>query len=224
MAALDLEEQEQLSAIKAWWNAWGSLITWAVIAVSASLIGYQAWNWYQRDQSVKASAVFDVLQEAAMAGDLKKTREAAGELTEHYAGSTYASLGAMLSAKVHASNGDTKTARAQLEWVKSNASEEVLRDLGRLRLAYVLIEEQAFDDADKLLAGKVDPALEARFLEARGDVLLLRDKREEARALYQSALARIDDNAKAGGALAQAAPQGYRNVIEIKLDAVGGKQ
>jgi predicted negative regulator of RcsB-dependent stress response len=224
MAALDLEEQEQLSAIKAWWNAWGNLITWAVIAVSASLIGYQAWNWYHRDQSVKASAVYDALQEAAIAGDLKKTREAAGELTEHYGSSPYASLGAMLSAKVHIDNGDPKTAQAQLDWVKSNASDDVLRDLARLRLAYVLIEEQSFDDAEKMLEGKSEPSLEARFLEARGDIMLMRNKREEARTAYQAALAKMDENAKSGGAAAQFSQQGYRNVIEIKLDAVGGPQ
>lgn len=224
MAALDLEEQEQLSSIKAWWSAWGNIITWTVIAVSASLIGYQAWNWYARDQSVKASAVFDALQDAAMAGDLKKTRETAGELTEHYGKSPYASLGALLAAKLHVDNGDTKTARAQLEWVKQNASEDMLRDLARLRLAYVLIEEQAFDEATKLLDGKTDPSLEARFLEARGDILLMSEKRADARTAYQSALAKFDENERAGGAAAAAMPQSYRSVIEVKLDAVGGPQ
>lgn len=222
MAALDLEEQEQLSSIKAWWNAWGNLITWGVIAVSASLIGVQAWNWYNRDQAVKASVVFDALQEAAQAGDLKKTREAAGELTSHYGASQYASMGALISAKLHAEGGDTKTARAELEWVRANAPDDMLRDLARLRLAYVLLEEQSFDDAEKMLDGKTAQTLEARFLEARGDILLMRDKRDDARTAYQAALAKIDDMAKsdATGGAATA----YRNVIEIKLDAVGGKQ
>lgn len=224
MAALDLEEQEQLSAIKAWWNQWGNAITWVVIAISAAIIGQQAWGWYNRDQSVKASAVFDTLQEAALAGDLKKTREAAGELTEHYGSSPYAALGALLSAKVHVENSDTKTARAQLEWVKDKAPEDMLRDLARLRLAYVMIEEQAFDDAAKLLDGKAEASLEARFLEARGDLHLMRDQRDEARAAYQSALTKLDDMIKAEGEAASLAQQGYRNVIEIKLDAVGGKQ
>jgi predicted negative regulator of RcsB-dependent stress response len=222
MAALDLEEQEQLSSIKAWWNAWGNLITWGVIAVSASLIGVQAWNWYNRDQAVKASVVFDALQEAAQTGDLKKTREAAGELTSRYGASQYASMGALISAKLHGEGGDTKTARAELEWVRANAPDDMLRDLARLRLAYVLLEEQSFDDAEKMLDGKVAPTLEARFLEARGDILLMRDKRDDARAAYQSALAKIDDMAKADATGGSAT--GYRNVIEIKLDAVGGKQ
>ncbi len=224
MAALDLEEQEQLSSIKAWWSAWGNLITWGVIAVAASLIAVQAWNWYNRDQAVKASVVFDALQEAAQAGDLKKTREAAGELTSHYGTSQYASMGALISAKLHADGGDTKTARAELEWVKANAPDDMVRDLARLRLAYVLLEEQSFDDAEKMLDGKVDPTLEARFLEARGDISLMRDKRDEARTAYQAALTKIEDTAKADGAASGAASQAYRNVIEIKLDAVGGKQ
>ncbi|EGK72923.1 MAG: tetratricopeptide repeat protein [Methyloversatilis sp.] len=224
MAALDLEEQEQLSAIKSWWNQWGNAITWLVIAVSAVIIGQQGWNWYQRDQSVKASGIYDVLQEAALGGDLKKTREAAAELTEHFPGTQYAALGALLSAKVHAENNDTQTARAQLEWVKDKASEDVVRDLARLRLAYVLIEEQKFDDAAKLLDGKAEASLEARFLEARGDLHLMRDQRDEARTAYQAALTRIDESIKAGGDAARIAQQGIRSVVEIKLDAVGGKQ
>ena len=100
----------------------------------------------------------------------------------------------------------------------------MLRDLARLRLAYVLIEEQAFDEATKLLDGKTDPSLEARFLEARGDILLMSEKRAEARTAYQSALARFDENVRAGGAAAAAMPQSYRSVIEVKLDAVGGPQ
>lgn len=224
MAALDLEEQEQLSAIKAWWNQWGNLITWAVIAVSVAVIGMQGWNMYSRSQSAKASAVYDALQEAALGGDLKKTREAAGELIEHYGSSQYAALGALLSAKVHVEKGDTKTASAQLEWVKDKAADPVMQDLARLRLAYVMIEEQAFDDAAKLLDGKVDPALAARFMEARGDIHLMRDQRNEARDAYQSALTALDEQIKAGDEVSTLAMRSYRNVVEIKLDAVGGKQ
>lgn len=224
MAALDLEEQEQLSAIKAWWNQWGNLITWGVIAVSVSIVGMQAWNWYNRDQAAKASAIYSALQESALAGDLKKMREAAGELTERYGSSQYASLGALLSARVHVDKGDTKTARAQLEWVKDNGSDAVVKDLARLRLAYVMIEEQAFDEALKLLEGKSDPTLDARFLEARGDVHLMREQPEEARKAYQSALDRLDEQIKAGDEVTTLAQQSYRNIVEIKLDAVGGKQ
>ncbi len=52
----------------------------------------------------------------------------------------------------------------------------------------------------------------------------MRDQRDEARAAYQSALTKLDDMIKAEGEAASLAQQGYRNVIEIKLDAVGGKQ
>ena len=38
---LDLEEQEQLDALKHFWKQWGNLITWALIVV---LGAYTAWN------------------------------------------------------------------------------------------------------------------------------------------------------------------------------------
>ena len=47
MAVYDLEEQEQISELKAWWTQYGNfVVTLAVVAALAS-VGWQAWNWYQ---------------------------------------------------------------------------------------------------------------------------------------------------------------------------------
>ena len=54
---LDLQEQEQLDELKAFWKRWGSAITWVLIAVLAAFAGWNGWNWYQREQAVKAGAL-----------------------------------------------------------------------------------------------------------------------------------------------------------------------
>ena len=62
--SLDLQEQEQLDSLKAFWQRWGNLLTWGVIAVLAGFAAWNGWNWYQRDQAVKAAALFDELDRA----------------------------------------------------------------------------------------------------------------------------------------------------------------
>jgi predicted negative regulator of RcsB-dependent stress response len=51
-SALDLQEQEQLDNLKAFWNQYGNLITWTLLtlALLAGFAGWNGWNWYQRDQ------------------------------------------------------------------------------------------------------------------------------------------------------------------------------
>ena len=65
---LDLEEQEQLDQLKAFWKQYGNLVTWALIVLLGAYAAWNGWNWYQRDQSVKAGAMFDELDAAARLG------------------------------------------------------------------------------------------------------------------------------------------------------------
>ena len=56
MSTYDLEEQEQLAELKAFWKQYGNLIVLAVAAAVAIFAGYRAWHWYQGSQSTQASA------------------------------------------------------------------------------------------------------------------------------------------------------------------------
>jgi predicted negative regulator of RcsB-dependent stress response len=57
--ALDLEEQEQLDQIKHFWNKWGNLISWLLIAVLGSYAAWNGYQYWQRDQAAKAAVLFD---------------------------------------------------------------------------------------------------------------------------------------------------------------------
>jgi predicted negative regulator of RcsB-dependent stress response len=142
MAAYDLEEQEQLAEIKAWWKQYGNLVTGIVIAASIGVLAWQGWNWYQRNQAAQASAVYSVLQRAVLERDTQKTKVAAGELVEKYGATVYAQLGALTAAKALYESGDRKSAQAQLSWIAENGKDEI-KDLGRLRLAAVLLDEKS---------------------------------------------------------------------------------
>jgi predicted negative regulator of RcsB-dependent stress response len=209
--ALDLEEQEQVAELKAWWKQHGNLIVSVILAAAIAFAGWQGWRWYNASQAAQAAAVFDTLVKAAQGGDAKALRDSAGTLIESYPRTMYATMGALVAARFHFDRNDAKSARAQLEWVVEKAPTEDFRDIARLRLAAVLLDEKAYDEALKLLEAKHSPAYESQFAALRGDVLVAKNQPAEARAAYKLALE------KAGG------EQGaFRESVRMRLEALGG--
>ncbi|KXB32109.1 hypothetical protein AT959_03360 [Dechloromonas denitrificans] len=209
MAHYDLEEQEQIDTLKTWWKMYGNLVTGVVVAASIGVIGWQGWNWHQRSQSAQAAAIYGVLEQAVATSDAQKVKAAAGELAEKFGRTNYASLGALVAAKQSFEAGDLKTAKAQLAWAAENAKDE-LKDLARLRLAAVQLDEKAYDEALKQLDAAHAPAFDVRFLELKGDVLSAQGKKPEARAAYKGALEKGEGK-----------PGPSRELLQQKLDGLG---
>jgi predicted negative regulator of RcsB-dependent stress response len=209
--ALDLEEQEQVAELKAWWKQHGNLIVSAVLAAALAFAGWQGWRWYNASQAGQAAGLFDALVKGAQTGDPKALRDAAGSLIESYPRTLYASMGALVAARFHFDRNDLKSAKAQLQWVVENAPSDELRDLARLRLAAILLDEKAHDEALKLLDAAHGPAFDSQYAALRGDVLVAKKQPAEAKAAYQLAL---DKAGREQGA--------FRESVRMRLDALGG--
>ena len=50
----DLEEQEQLAAIKAWWNQYGKLVIVTVVGGLLVVGGIRGWHYYRNTQAASA--------------------------------------------------------------------------------------------------------------------------------------------------------------------------
>ncbi len=224
MATYDLEEQEQLAELKAWWRQYGNLVVSILTAAAIGVIAWQGWHWYQRNQSAQASMVYVVLQKSALEKDTQRIKAATGELLEKFGNTTYAPLGALIAAKAMFDAGDVKTAKAQLLWVVEHGEDE-LRDLARLRLASVLLDEKVYAEALKQLDGSFNPAFAVRFAESRGDIFNAQGKFPEARSAYQAALAKLDESDKSGkgkNSLQDRQANGpYREMLQQKYDSLG---
>jgi predicted negative regulator of RcsB-dependent stress response len=208
MSTYDLEEQEQLAALKAWWKDHGGAIVLGATLVCAAIGAWSGWTWYQRSQAAQAAGLYDTLQKAARANDPKTAREAAGAILENFPRSVYAPLAALVSAKIHFQAGDLKTARAQLQWVVEHAKSDEIRSIAALRLASVLLDDNEPDAALKILEAKPHSSFEALYASQRGDILATQRKRSEASAAYKAALE------KAG-------PGPLRDALRLKLEALG---
>ncbi len=204
---LDLEEQEQLDQLKAFWNRYGNLITWVLTLVLLAFAGWTGWGWWQREQATKATALYDALEAAEKAGEAEKADRAFADLKDRYPRTTYAALGALLAAKLQFDKGQADKAQATLAWVAENGVE--YRELAKLRLAGLQIDAKQYDAAAKTLDGITAPDYAALVADRRGDIAVLQNKPEVAKAEYAKAYAGLDKQLE------------YLKLIDAKMSSLG---
>ena len=209
--AYDLEEQEQIATLKSWWNQHGNLVTIVATAALLTIAGIQGWRYYRHHQSVAAVTLYEQMERAERGADYKKVRDIAAQIVDKYGSTPYAIMAALASAKAAFTSGDLAAAKAQLNWVMEHGREAEIKDLARLRLAGVLLDEKKYDEALNLLEGKPVESMTGLYADLKGDILAAQGKIAEARNAYQLAL----DKSESGST--------YRAVIQLKLDALGEK-
>lgn len=206
---LDLEEQEQLDELKHFWKQYGHVITWILIAVMG---GYAAWNGYQywqKQQSAKAAALFDEVERASASGDPAKLERAWGEMKDRFPSTTYAAQSALLAGKTLQQNEKLDAASAALKWAAENASDDASAQLARLRLANLQIQQKAYEEASKTLSKPFSPAFAGLAADIQGDLLMAQNKSQEAVKAYTDAWSKLETNNE------------YRRLVQAKLNALG---
>ncbi len=205
---LDLQEQEQVDALKAYWARYGNLIMWAVTLLLALFAGYNYWMKLQRDKSSAASTMYGELKTAADAGDAKRAAQIFGDMQSKAPRTTFAQLGALLLAKTQADTGDAANATANLQWVADNGNDENAA-VAHMRLAGLLADSKKYDAALKQLA-LVKPASFAPLVsDRRGDIELAQGQDDAATKAYKVAYDGLPAAAQ------------YRILVEAKLTRLG---
>ena len=210
MSMIDLHEQEQVDALKAWWkdnNKW--LIAVLLIAIAAYAAIY-FWKKYQNDQAVEASTLYAEVLKQVASNDPKRINDSVAVLVAKYSGTAYAPRAQLLAVQANMQAKDLKLAKSQLEWVIAHAGESGLQDTARLKLSSMLLDEKDYTAAMKLLDATHAEAFVGLYADLKGDVLAAQGKTEEARAAYQLALDKMESKSA------------YRNLIQLKLDGLGG--
>jgi predicted negative regulator of RcsB-dependent stress response len=207
--ALDLDEQEQLDQLKHFWNTWGNLISWVLIAVLGS---YAAWNGYQyweRSQAAKAAALYDEVERAVSSGDLARVERSLADMKDKFGRTQFAQQSALLAAKTLQAQGKSEAAREALTWVVTGAKDPAYRDIARLRLVALMLEAKAYDDALKQLGSEFTPEMSGLAADLRGDVLQAKGQSADAVSAYQLAWSKLADMPD------------YRRLVQAKLNALG---
>jgi len=209
MALYDLQEQDQIDDLKAWWTRYGGTVTVALVLGCLVIAGVQGWRWYAGKRAENASVLYGAVSEAARTRDTAKAKDAIAQITDRYASTAYAPRAALLYAKMLYDAGDRNGAKAQYAWVVEHAPEEEVKAIGRYRLAQVQIDDKQYDAALATLDAKHPASFDGMFADLRGDALAAAGRVADARSAYESALAKLD------------AKSPYRNFVQVKHDALG---
>lgn len=208
--ALDLEEQEKLDELKAWWRQNAKWIITGVTVFLLAVAGWRGWQTWTHKQALEASQLFERAVQAAMMNDVKAVREITSQIMENYGRTAYATPAAWLAGQVNHGSGDLKSAGAQYAYALDKARDASVKQLARLRLAAIRLENKDLAGALALLQEPHDAAFAGLYAHLKGDVLVEQGKTEEARAAYQEALKKLGDKSA------------LTPLVEIKLDALGG--
>lgn len=208
--AYDLQEQEELEGLKAFWERYGNLLLGVITIVLLAIAAWLGWQRWQASQAAQAAQAYGQLEAVIQTKDMARIKEAAGEVFEKYGGTVYGQMAALLAAKAYVDAGDLKGARAPLQWAADHARDEEFREIARIRLAGVMLDEKAYDEALKVLSADSSKRFAGLVADRRGDVLTAQGKTNEARAAYKDALDKLDPTSP------------VRRLVEAKLDGLGG--
>ena len=205
------DEQESIESFKAWWGQWGNAATWVVLIVLLALAAWNGWNFWQRRQAAEAAVLYDQVQQAANSGDKAMLTRVASDMEDRFGGTAYAQMTALGVAKALYMAGDTASAKAQLQWAADHAKDDEFRQVAKLRLASLLLDEKAYDQGLALIPQPDSGPFKGIVADGRGDLLAAAGKRDDARVAYKLAL---DSLPKSDAS--------ERQLIQFKLDALGG--
>lgn len=209
MATLDMREQEQIDVFKTWWKDNGKWIFLALVLVIAGAAAVQGWYVYKGKQEVAAATLFADLGKQVQSNDPRRINDVAAVMMEKYASSGYATRAALLAAQVNIRAKDMARAKIQLQWAIEHAQEATLKDVARLKLASLLLDEKDYAGAIAQLDAAHPEAFNGLYADLKGDVLSAQGKVVEARVAYREAYTKTDGNSV------------YRNLIQMKLDGLG---
>lgn len=176
------EDQEQLDAIKKWWQENRIAILGGIAAVAVGFFGYNFWESSKNQKTLEASQQYQVYQAASF-----EDKTAALEtLQEQFSSESYAALASLSSASEAVALGDLEQAETTLRWVSENATEE-LKGLADIRLAKVLWQLDKVNQALTVL-DNVDSAYQALASELKGDIFSSQSQWSDAVIAYENAI------------------------------------
>ena len=206
---LDLEEQEQLDELKHFWKQYGDWITWSLIVVFGAVAAWNGYQYWQGRQATQAAVMYDEVERAAQSGDMARLDRSLADMKDRFASTTYAQQAGLLAARTYQDKGNIDASRAALGWVADKASDPAYQAVAKLRLAGLLLETKAYDEALKMLAGAFSREFAPLAADRRGDIFAAQGKVTEARAEYESAYKGLDEQVE------------YHRLVEVKLNAMG---
>lgn len=196
-------DEEQIEALKRWWDENGTLVIAGIVLVLAVLFGSRYWQSSQSSMAEAASDIYTQMTEVVQSNldleiddmELAEALNLHTELKNNFANSVYSRYSALLMARLYVQRNELGEAAAELQWIMDNPGLGFLNSIddemaltARSRLARVILAQGNAEAALQLL-NEVEPGTFAgTFAEIEGDAYVALGRIQEAIEAYQNAL------------------------------------
>lgn len=186
-----LTEQEQIQQLKNWVKNYGFTVLLGIAIALLISSGWRFWQTRENKTLTHASEIYDRMLMMRSQNDTEGAEVQAQKLLARYAKTPYSQMAAMLLARDAVLQKDYSKAKQQLHWVIEHSDNASMREIARIRIARILINEKEADAALNLLNKIEDHHYIGLIDEVRGDAYLLKNDRKAAHDAYQLALKEI---------------------------------
>lgn len=180
-------EEQQVEAIKKWFNTHGNTLSWIVIVILSAGLAVKYWMHHKDVVHRQASDSYSMLLFAMDNKDDVTIKTQADNLLKDYPASVYATFAAFTLANEAIRINDFETAAHQLEWAMEHSKQADFRALARVRLMRLFMAEDKLPQALALYDEEKAKAYLPIMMELKGDILLKQNDRNGAQAAYEKA-------------------------------------
>lgn len=210
--AYNLQDQEQIDELKAFWARNGNRILGLLVIAAAVFAGWRAWNWYQADKAAEAAREYAGLINVIESGKEAQIRERYQVILDDHGKSAYAGMAGLRVADAYVKAGKPDEAVKALDHVVRQSGQQGFRQIAGVRLAGLLLDQKKYDEAlkalDPGLIGQTQGEMAGNVADRRGDVLVAQGRKDEAKAEYRKALEKLPASAP------------LRPLVQLKLEMV----
>lgn len=184
-----LSEKEQLEQMRAWWSEYGRYVIAGVVIAVGLLVGFNQYQGSKHEAQVEASELYESLAIHVTDGDLDDAEKVADDLATNYANTTYAAQSKLAMARLYMDKNRDQDAADVLGELLALRGNDELKQIGRLRLARILLYQDKAQEVVDLLDATEANAFAALNNELLGDAHVALGNIDAAAEAYTKALA-----------------------------------
>ena len=187
----DLEQQEQMQNLKAFWKANGKWITSSLtllFLIVGSINGWKLWNNYNKE---KASKILTNLEKNIEAQNTDIALRLYQEISEDYPNTLQAGLAGLLIAKSLVSDGQREKAVSILDELTRNAQ---VKWLAIIRLSTILLDLNRPGEVIEIIPEIIPDHWAGIVVDRRGDAFAIMGDFESAKKDWLRALSFYNAN------------------------------
>lgn len=179
---------DQAQAVKIWLKKYGISILIGLALGIALFYVLQSFMAKKVVASEKAATAYVLLLNAAAIPNNPQIAVMADDMVKQYPKTPYASLAQFFAAQVAVNTAQYDTADSRLQWIVYHGKPDSFRQIARIRLARVLLQQQKMDEAETVLK-RIDDKTYMPLIEmVQGDIALAQKHPDQAKKEYESAL------------------------------------